>query len=312
MEPRPQYVKETSPYHRRTALWALTSSFGVVPHPTDHKGGVLVKDVLEETAAARAGIKAGDRIVALGGQAAEDLQTYLRIVRALPPGERVDVFLVRGDRPQKIVVELAKLNFAQTAAAFGIVPDPAAKDGLRLQRVTANSTAERAGLKPGDRIVEIAGKPATSLEAMRQLLGLNPGDRVELTYERQGKVQKLTVTLAFDPTGALGASTIAARPAPTKPGAPMRQVGVSVARTESGEGARVTRVAEGSTAATGGLKVDDIITAVADKPVKSAEDYLKALGGHKDGDSVEFTVKREGKPVKLKLTLRLVESRLAP
>ena len=86
-EKRLEYLKVTTPYPRNTALWSLTSSFGVVPHATDHKGGVLVERVFDNTPASKAGLKAGDRIVAVGGQAAEDLQTYLRAVRS-PAGGR--------------------------------------------------------------------------------------------------------------------------------------------------------------------------------------------------------------------------------
>ena len=79
---RPEYLKVTTPYPRTTALWAVTSSFGAIPNATDAKGGVLVDQVFDNTPAARAGLKAGDRIVAVGGQAAENLQTYLHVIRA--------------------------------------------------------------------------------------------------------------------------------------------------------------------------------------------------------------------------------------
>jgi hypothetical protein len=206
-EHRLEYQKVTTPYPRTTALWSLTSSFGVVPHATDHKGGILVESVFDGTPAAKAGLKAGDRIVAVGGQAAADLPTYLAITRTLAPGERVDVFAVRDDRPRKFVVELTRLNTAQAATLFGITPGEAGPAGLRIGQVAPNSTAADAGLRPGDRIVEIAGKSAVAgVEAMRSLLGRTMGDKVELVFERDGKVQRVTATLKFDPTGAMGRS----------------------------------------------------------------------------------------------------------
>ena len=202
---RPDYLKVTTPYPRTTALWAVTSSFGVIPNATDSKGGVLVDQVFENTPAARAGLKAGDRIVAVGGQAAEDLQTYLHVIRALPVGEPVDVFVIRGDKPKKLVVALTKINVAQAARVFGITIDPKDKAGLLLTAVTADSTAAKAGLKAGDRIIELAGKPATGgVDAMHHLLGLTNGDEVELTFEREGKPQKVKVPLTFDVTAVLG------------------------------------------------------------------------------------------------------------
>ena len=241
-EKRLEYVKVTTPYPRNTALWSLTSSFGVVPHATDHKGGVLVQTVFENTPAAKAGLKAGDRIIAVGGQAAEDLPAYLRAVRALPPGEKVEVFAVRGERPQKFVVELTKLNVAQAATQFGITLDNAVKDGLRVARVADNSTAAKAGLKAGDRIVEVAGKPVSGgVEAMRHLLGLNAGDKVELAFERDGKVQKVSVALAFDPTGVLGRSGFGGRGG----GVVGVTLGVTADFSDSGDGVLIGRVRDG-------------------------------------------------------------------
>jgi S1-C subfamily serine protease len=299
-EQRLEYVKVTTPYPRTTALWSLTSSFGVVPHATDHKGGILVDLVFDNTPAARAGLKKGDRIVAVGGQAAGDLQTYLRAVRTLPVGEKVEVFAVRGDRPQKFVVELARLNTAAALTQFGVTPDAAVKDGLRVTKVTENSTAAKAGLKPGDRITEIAGHPATGgAEAMRNLLGLTSGDSVELTFERDGKVQKVTAALAFDPTGTLGRAGFGGR----GPGGLVATMGITPTFGDNGEGVLVNRVRDGSAAAKAGIKAGDRITEIAGKPVEGLQGLGTALGQAKPGDTIEVTVRRDGKTEKLKVKL---------
>jgi S1-C subfamily serine protease len=202
---RPEYLKVTTPYPRTTALWSVTSSFGVIPNAIDSKGGVLVDEVFANTPAAIAGLKAGDRIVAVGGQAAEDLQTYLHVIRALPVGEPVEVFVIREGRPKKFSVQLTKINVAQAATQFGIAIDPKDKAALRVTAVTPESTAARAGLRAGDRIVELAGKSATGgVDAMRHLLGFTTGDSVELAFERDGKIQKAKVPLTFDVTAVLG------------------------------------------------------------------------------------------------------------
>jgi S1-C subfamily serine protease len=295
-EKRLEYVKVTSPFPRNTGLWSLTSSFGVVPHATDHKGGILVERVFDNTPAAKAGLKSGDRIVAVGGQAAEDLQTYLHVVRALPPGEKVEVFAVRGEKPLKFVVELAKLNFAGAATAFGISPDSAVKGALRVARVADNSTAAKAGLKAGDRIVEIAGKPASGVEAMGSMLGLNAGEQIELAFERDGKVQKATVTLAFDPTGALGRQAGGG-------GRAGAALGITADFGDTGDGVLIARVRDGGAAAKAGLKAGDRIVEVAGKPIRGAQALGAALGELKIGDAVEVTVERDGKKEALKVKL---------
>jgi S1-C subfamily serine protease len=299
-EKRLEYVKVTTPYPRNTALWSLTSSFGVVPHATDHKGGVLVERVFDNTPASKSGLKAGDRIVAVGGQAAEDLQTYLRAVRSLPPGEKVEVFAVRGDRPQKFVVELTKLNTAQTATLFGIALDNAVKGALRVTRVTENSTAAKAGLKAGDRIVAIAGKPASGgVEAMQNLLGFNAGEQVELAFERDSKMQKVTVTLTFDPTGVLG------RPGGGggRGGPAGVSLGVTADFADMGDGVLIGRVRDGSAAAKAGLKAGDRILEIGGKPVQGLQGLGSALGETKVGDTIEVTIERDGMKEKVKVKL---------
>jgi S1-C subfamily serine protease len=297
---RLEYLKVTTPYPRTTSLWSLTSSFGVAPHPTDLKGGILVQMVFDNTPAAKAGLKPGDRIVAVGGQAAEDLAAYLSAVRTLPPGGRVEVFAVRRDRPQKFVVELTKLNTSQAATAFGIGVGPGT-DGLHVTRVTEGSTAAKAGLKSGDRILELAGKPASGgVEALHNLLGLASGDPVEVAFEREGKVQKTTVELNFDPTGTLGRSGNFGGRGPGG-GGPLAALGMTPAFGESGVGVLVNRVRDESPAAKAGIKAGDRITEVAGKSVQAPPELMAALAEAKAGETVELTLQREGKSERVKL-----------
>lgn len=72
--------------------------------------------------------------------------------------------------------------------------------GLYVNRVTAGGPAASAGLRVGDIITDVDGDPATSVD---QLIGLTltkrAGDKVSLTYERQGRVTTTDVTLGSEP-----------------------------------------------------------------------------------------------------------------
>jgi putative serine protease PepD len=62
-----------------------------------------------------------------------------------------------------------------------------ASAGLFVETVTAGGPADRAGLRPGDVIVEVDGEPEQSVDALvLKTLELKAGDVVHLTYERQG------------------------------------------------------------------------------------------------------------------------------
>ena len=81
---------------------------------------------------------------------------------------------------------------------LGSIPDMAASEtpGLKLTGVRAGSPADSGGLKPGDIIVEFAGKPIKDLYTYSDALyAQKPGDVVKIVYLRDGKRIETTVTL---------------------------------------------------------------------------------------------------------------------
>jgi putative serine protease PepD len=72
--------------------------------------------------------------------------------------------------------------------------------GLFVAGVVAGGPAAKAGLRQGDIITSIEGKPATSNVQLQELtLTKNPGDRVALDYLRDGRSGSVTVTLEAQP-----------------------------------------------------------------------------------------------------------------
>jgi hypothetical protein len=73
--------------------------------------------------------------------------------------------------------------------SLGTIPDFAFRgDGYRLSGVVPGSPAESSGLKEGDVIVGIGSDAVHNLKALSDILkSLNPGDRVSITFLREGK-----------------------------------------------------------------------------------------------------------------------------
>ncbi|HEV7773506.1 MAG TPA: trypsin-like peptidase domain-containing protein [Conexibacter sp.] len=71
-------------------------------------------------------------------------------------------------------------------------------------------------------------------------------------------------------------------------------LGVQLAATESGSGAQVAGLAPGAPAEQAGLQEGDTIVALDGTPVDGADALAAAIGGHKPGDEVRLTVKRDG------------------
>jgi S1-C subfamily serine protease len=81
---------------------------------------------------------------------------------------------------------------------LGSIPDMAGGDtpGLKLTGVSAGSPADAAGLKAGDVIVELGGKPVKDLyQYSDALYSHKPGDEVVIVVLRNGQRVSLTVKL---------------------------------------------------------------------------------------------------------------------
>ena len=64
--------------------------------------------------------------------------------------------------------------------------------------IVPNTAAARAGLQPGDRILEVAGQGTPNFNDISNVVAIRPNEKVSVTIERAHKVQKLEVTLGSD------------------------------------------------------------------------------------------------------------------
>ncbi len=71
----------------------------------------------------------------------------------------------------------------------------------------------------------------------------------------------------------------------------------------SGEGVKIAGVSEDSSADKAGLLKGDVITAFNSKPVKNLKDYSNYLKEHQPGDTIAFTINRDGEKKEVKITL---------
>jgi putative serine protease PepD len=80
-------------------------------------------------------------------------------------------------------------------------------------------------------------------------------------------------------------------------------LGIRVGDSPNGDGAQVSTVVSGSPADKAGLQAGDVITAIDGNAISGADDLTATTGRHKPGDKVTLTVTRDGKTVKLTVTL---------
>src|ERR1041385_466204 len=170
--------------------------------------------------------------------------------------------------------------------------------GAVVTQVENNSPASRAGLKVGDVITEVNGKMVNDAGELQVVVGQKePGTKLDLTLMRDGKEEKLPVTL-----GTFGKNS-EEKTASNEKGKPRWGIGLAdltpdvrqqLQLGESVSGAVVERVMPGSAADNAGLQPGDVITEVNRKPVKSAADVQKALGDIPTGSDVMVLVQSGG------------------
>ena len=147
--------------------------------------GAVIVEVIKETPAAAAGLRAGDVVVAIHERPVVDTRGLQRAIGATTVGETVKVTVLRreeGRRPVQVQVGAMPDTVAaeRVAAEYGfLVRDPEAQGELGGARppavpsvaaVLPRSRAERAGLQVGDVLTEVNGRPVVTLDAVREAL----------------------------------------------------------------------------------------------------------------------------------------------
>ena len=96
--------------------------------------------------------------------------------------------------PARAIPDAPKI-LLKNRAIVGVMMDQTAKDA-RVKEVTPNLPAAKAGLKPGDVIVNIDGQKTPDFKDVNQVMGkYKPGDKVTMEITRDGKPMKLKVDL---------------------------------------------------------------------------------------------------------------------
>jgi serine protease Do len=240
--------------------------------------GAIYTDFIQTDAAINPGNSGGPLLNALGeviGINTAIIKNAEGIGFAIPV-DRVkkitkDLLLYGEVRPLWTGLKLSTLD-AREAAKRGIP----ARSGAFVEKVYGGSPASRAGLKPGDTVVEAAGGLVASREDFfTSLAGVSAGERMPLTVLRKGERRPLAFTPVTAPEG-LGMDLLE------------EAVGLTVKASRSGM--RITAVAEGSQAERIGIEPGDLLLGVNGRRVESADDVNRILTKDFDKESVVLTV----------------------
>ena len=148
--------------------------------------------------------------------------------------------------------------------------------GAAVTRVDTDSAAAAAGLKAGDVIVQLNGKPIHGANDLHNAEGLAPiGSNIELALLRDGKPLMLTARLVAEQLiNADGAALD-----PRLAGSELSDAGERV-RRQGLAGVSINRIAAASHAANAGLKAGDLIIGINQVDISSLTDLKQILARH--------------------------------
>jgi predicted esterase len=170
--------------------------------------------VQKASSAEKAGLKVGDTFVEVDGKAVVSMAQVQHILGVKYAGDKISLKYKRGDQVNEIKsLELTGKNIVIAQPFLGILPmrdDP--KLGVEIRHVYEGSAAEKAKLKPGDRIVKFGAADDKELTAFTGdkrgrnqffdwLNTLHPGAEVKLDVKRKGadKAETIALTLGDQP-----------------------------------------------------------------------------------------------------------------
>lgn len=143
---------------------------GVTPQGTDvYNAPPIIGAIQPDSAAARAGIKVGDRILEVNGKPIPNYSTLQHILGPMYAGDEIAIKVRRGDKDEEFKkVTLIGTTTAYVNAFLGLLPmrdDPG--PGVEIRYVYPKSPADTAGLKAGDRVMKLAPSSSPNLSPVQ-------------------------------------------------------------------------------------------------------------------------------------------------
>lgn len=174
------------------------------------EAGAVVGEVHEDTPAAQAGLRAGDRVVAINGQRIENFSDLRGRIADTRPGTAVTLTVERSGKMVDLKATVGKLPAEDELRQVGrrkgkagggkLFPNGPklgaqveAKDGkLTIRAVMPGSVADELGLREGDVLRSINGEAVSRVEDVSRALAKDDG-RVAVEVERGGSTHSAMI-----------------------------------------------------------------------------------------------------------------------
>lgn len=168
--------------------------------------------------------------------------------------------------------------------------------GALVAQLLDDSPAAKGGLRPGDVILALDGKPVNVSADLPHLVGaMKPGSKVKLDIMREGRKQTVKLTLGKAPSEGGEDSPVLAGKSSNRMGVTVTELSAEQKKLiDQEEGVVISAVSEGP-AARIGLRPGDIITHLNNRPVTSVADFNEVVRKLPADRSLSMRVLRQGR-----------------
>jgi serine protease Do len=180
----------------------------------ERPSGVIINGVYPGGPAAEAGLDVGDVVIAVNGREVDDPEALRFRLATLPIGGTADVTVLRDGQERHLAVPLVAApempprnetliggrNPLSGATVANLSPALAeelslngAWQGIIILAMERGAIAARAGLRPGDVLLEINGEAVAEVGDLVEALD-RATDRWEITFRREGRVRTIVIS----------------------------------------------------------------------------------------------------------------------
>jgi len=171
------------------------------------------------------------------------------------------------------------LAFVLLSAFLALPYSVIAGDGLIVRAVVGNSSAEEAGIKPGDTILEVDGQPVHTQGDVQDIVNsVEEGAEISLLLQRNGQEEEITLKPKLDPKSQL------------------LKIGAYLWRD------MVSQVEEGSPSYEAGVRPGDGIDSINGQLIYNEESMSSALRSVAEGEKINIVLLQDGNLTAASLT----------
>ena len=285
----------------------------------------IVVQIVRGSAAEKAGLLTNDLITSLDGQKMIRWSDLSRVINSKKPGDKLAIVYERNGKSastEAILTSRSEVKSEkQPARGFlGVTGEDDNDEALGVAvSITPRSAAQKAGLEDGDVIVALNDTPIMDFEDIGDFMdATQPGDKVQVGYEREGKRNTAEATLGehkswdWEAWGQNGNNTLNNNKVwnwdnydvNVREKEACLGVYTDAATRDEKSGAQISSFTDESAAREVQMAEGDLILSVNGQRVQGHEDLWAEIAKYKPNDKVKVEYLREGKTLQVEAALK--------